>query len=102
MNTNIVNYVTSLNRRAFTNNTQRALFVLLTASLNGVNWVSRGSVRVPSAAARLRDLRKAEYGSFEVTCKSARELGRPTTTTYYNLNTNAISLGQLRRVFENV
>lgn len=102
MNTNIVNYITTLNRRTFTNNTQRALYVLLTASLTGTGWVSRGSVRVPSAAARMRDLRKEAYGSFDVVCSSAKELGRPTTTTYYRVNTDKVNLTQLRRVFENV
>jgi hypothetical protein len=100
MNTNIANYITGLNRRNFTNNTQRALHVLLMASLNGTGWVSRGSVRVGSAAARIRDLRKAEFGSFTVICKSSAQLNKlGTNTTYYKLNTQSISLAQLRTVF---
>ena len=103
MNTNTINYITSLNRRNFTNNTQRALFVLLNAALTGTGWVSRGSVRVPSAAARLRDLRKNEYGAFDVICKSSIELGRVgTRTTYYRVNTTNLTLNQLRTVFEPV
>lgn len=101
MNTNIINYITGLNRRNFTNNTQRALFTLLTASLAGTGWVSRGSVRVGSAAARMRDLRKEEFGAFDVTCRSSSQLGRiGTRTTFYKVNTQNISLAQLRTVFE--
>lgn len=100
MNTNIISYINGLNRRNFTNNTQRALFTLLTASLSGDGWVSRGSVRVPSAAARLRDLRKTEYGNFEIVCKSSHELNRVgTKTTFYKINTQRISLSQLHIVF---
>jgi hypothetical protein len=101
MNTNIANYITGLNRRNFTNNTQRALHVLLMASLNGTGWVSRGSVRVASAPARIRDLRKADYGQFEIQCASSFQLGRTggTRTTFYKINTQGISLAQLRTVF---
>jgi len=101
MNTNIINYITGLNRRNFTNNTQRALHVLLMASLNGTGWVSRGSVRVASAAARIRDLRKTEYGQFDVKCASSLDLGRTggTRTTFYKINTKSISLAQLQTVF---
>lgn len=104
MNTNIVSYVNGLNRRTFTNNTQRALYTLITAAMEGTGWVSRGSVRVPSAAARLRDLRKEEFGGLDVVCQSSTQLGRTsgTRTTFYKLNTNRLSLSQIRRVFENV
>ena|ERR1700748_2484829 len=99
MNTNITQYVRSLNRRNFTNNVQRALFTLI----NSNGWVSRGSVRVPSATSRMRDLRKAEYGGFEVVCARSTDLGRTgTPTTFYRLNTNNLSLAQVRRVFEGV
>lgn len=98
MNTTVTQYVRSLNRRNFTNNVQRALFTLL----NG-EWISRGSVRVNSATSRIRDLRKAEYGGFEVTCSTSTQLNRTgTPTTFYRLNTNSLSLAQVRRVFEGV
>lgn len=100
MNTNIANYITGLNRRNFTNNTQRALHVLLVASLNGTGWVSRGSVRVASAAARIRDLRKTEFGQFDITCRSSAKLGKiGVKTTWYKINTQGVSLAQLRTVF---
>lgn len=102
MNTSVTNYVSRLNRRNFTNNVQRVLHTLLTASSDG--WVSRNSFRVSSAAARLRDLRKEEYGSFDVVCKSASALGRrgDRHSFYYKLNTRNITMSQLRRVFEGV
>jgi hypothetical protein len=98
MNTTITQYVRSLNRRNFTNNVQRVLFALLT---NDAHTVSRGSLRVPSATSRLRDLRKSEFGNFDITCLSSTDLGRTgTPTTFYHLNTNNITLNQLRSVFE--
>jgi hypothetical protein len=98
MNTTINQYVRSLNRRTFTKNVQRVLFNLLTSE---TNMVSRGSLRVPSATARLRDLRKDQYGAFQIDCLSSTDLGRTgTPTTFYRLNTNNITLTQLRRVFE--
>jgi len=103
MNTSTMNYVRGLNRRNFTNNTQRALYSLLTTdSTDG--WVSRGSVRVSSTAARIRDLRKEEFGSFDVVCRSASSLGRSgsRSTFFYRLNRGNITLSQLRTVFEGV
>ena len=93
-------YVSGLNRRNFTNNTQRVLYTLLTAPGDG--WVSRGSFRVGSAAARVRDLRKSDYGSFDVVCQSSVQLGRTSKTTFYRLNTGRMTLSQLRSVFEGV
>jgi hypothetical protein len=98
MQITIKQYVRSLNRRKFTKNVQRVLFALL---INDTNTVSRGSLRVPSATSRLRDLRKDQYGSFDITCLSSTDLNRTgTPTTFYHLNTNNITLTQLRRVFE--
>lgn len=98
MNTTVTQYIRSLNRRNFTKNVQRVLFNLLTSE---TNMVSRGSLRVPSATSRLRDLRKDQYGAFQITCLHSSELGRTgTPTTFYRLNTNNITVNQLRAVFE--
>jgi len=100
MNITVSQYIRNLNRRNFTNNVQRVLYTLLTAP----GWVSRGSFRVPSATARLRDLRKSDYGNFSVECKNSSDLGRTgTPTTWYALtNTHRLTVNQLRRVFEGV
>ncbi len=90
MQTEVTKYVRSLNRRHFTKNVQRVLFTLLTAEKH---TVSRGALRVPSATSRLRDLRKTEYGNFDIDCLTG------TRTTFYRLNTNNITLNQLRSVF---
>jgi hypothetical protein len=101
MNTTIVNYVNSLNRRTFTNNVQRVLHTLLTAGGDG--WVSRNSMRVSSAAARIRDLRKEEFGGFSVVCRSASSLGRKGDrhTFFYKVDRRNLTLAQVRSVFEN-
>lgn len=100
MNTTISQYVSTLNRRHFTKNVQRVLFSLLTAENN---LVSRGSLRVPSATAYLRDLRKDKYGAFEIDCHTSASLGRTgTPTTFYSLNTKNLTLTQIRRVFEGI
>lgn len=89
----IVNKASSL--RA-TNNTQKVLLKLLRA--NG-EWVSRSQLASvsPSASARVRDLRKAEYGAFSVECASARELNRPAPrgTFYYRVNPRKVTQSQL-------
>src|SRR5260221_9645266 len=103
MNTSTMNYVRSLNRRNFTNNTQRALYTLLTTdSMDG--WVSRTAIRISSPAARVRDLRKDSFGNFDVVCRSASSLGRSgsRSTFFYRVNTGNITLSQLRTVFESV
>lgn len=99
MNTVVARYVRSLNRRTFTNNVQRVLHTLLIAD---GEWVSRTAFRVPSAAARLRDLRKDEYGAFDVVCSSAFELDRngSSRTFYYRLNTGNMTLAQVREIFQ--
>jgi len=96
MNTSINQYVRSLNRRNFTKNVQRVLYALLTTE---GGWVSRGSLRVSTAF--VRDLRKNQYGSFDISCADSVTLGRTgTPTTFYRLDKNNITLAQLRSVFE--
>lgn len=101
--------VSRISRRRLTNNTQRALFALLTAN---EEWVSRSSIRVPSVGARLRDLRKPQFGGFKVECASANRLERTEPTgrrtqnrtrqTFYRLNPNSITLAKVSKVFEGV
>lgn len=103
MNTAITNYVSQLSRRDFTSNTQRVLHTLLmTNSPDG--WVSRSAIRVPSAAARLRDLRKPAYGALEIECASASDLCRRGTknTFFYRINPRGLTLSQVRMVFEGI
>lgn len=97
---NIQTYLKTVNRRAFTNNTQRALFKLLSA--NGA-WVSRGELNrsVRSASSRVRDLRKAQFGRFTVQCESATTLkrGGDISTFYYRINPRTVNRKQLDAVF---
>lgn len=74
--------INQIKRSDITNNTQRAALKLLAAD---GQWVSRGQLnRIPSATARVRDLRKTEYGGFRVECKSSTDLGkRLSKKTYY-------------------
>lgn len=86
-------------RRRLTSNTQRAALRLLAA--NG-QWVTRSQLRIPSAAARIRDLRKQEYGGFRVECKRARDLGRNTASNVfcYRIVPGTVNSKQLATVFK--
>jgi hypothetical protein len=78
-NTKINKMLQSVTRGKCVNNVQKVFLALVNASNDG--WVSRTSFRVPSASARLRDLRKAEFGGFKVECRSATELNRRSRST---------------------
>lgn len=106
MQNNVKTLVARIDRRRLTNNTQRALLALLTAK---EEWVSRSSIRVPSAAARVRDLRKVQFGGFKVECASANKLKRRNQKgtvghrqTFYRLNPNSVTLTKVAQVFEGV
>lgn len=76
----------SADTRRLRNDTQRALLVLARAE---GEWVSRKQLArtVKSPGSRVRDLRTHEYGSLDVQCATALELGRPgdSHTTFYRL-----------------
>lgn len=103
MQENIKKLLASVNRRKLRNNTQRVLFALLTAE---GEWVSRSSIRIPSVGARLRDLRKPQFGGFKVECVSASKLGKRIPEnrrpTYYRVNPNSVTLSRVSKVFEGV
>ncbi len=105
MQVSVKNLVARIDRRKLTNNTQRTLLSLLTAK---TEWVSRSSIRVNSVGARIRDLRKPEFGGFQVECASARELGRPVRKTkgirqtFYRLTPSSVTSAKVISVFEGV
>jgi hypothetical protein len=99
MNKTVNKFVKNLNRRRFTNNTQRVLYTLLTANNE---WVSKSAFRVPSVGARLRDLRKPQFGGFDVRCVPASDLGMNGRTFYYQLPQKSVTIGKLSKVFEGV
>lgn len=93
--------VSRVNRRQLTN-TQKALLALLTAK---EEWVARTSIRVPSVGARIRDLRKSEFGSFRVTCGTATTAKVTTRTprqTFYRLDPNSVTLSRVTKAFKGV
>lgn len=96
----ISKFVRRLNPRSFSNNRQKALYRLLTAKGDG--WVRLNDFRVPSAGSRIRDLRKNDFGAFDVRCRSAADLGREggTHTFYYRLAQRNLTLEKIRNVFE--
>jgi hypothetical protein len=82
--------VSSVDSRRIRNNTQRVLLALLRAE---GDWVPRTSVRVRNATSRMRELRRSEYGGFDVQVATASELGRPggSRRTYYRINPRTIT-----------
>lgn len=103
MQDDVKNLLAKINRRKLRNNTQKALFALLTAKNE---WVSLSSIRIPSVGARLRDLRKPQFGGFQVECTSASKLGKRTQNkrrpTYYRVNPSSVTLPKVAKVFEGV
>ncbi|MCK9567829.1 hypothetical protein M0R72_02615 [Candidatus Pacearchaeota archaeon] len=86
-------------QKKITNNTQRVGIRLLSAD---GEWLPRSSLsRIPSATARVRDLRKDEFGSFKVECKSSTDLSRKTSkrTFYYRINPNKVTQKQIQTLF---
>jgi hypothetical protein len=94
------NIVNGISTRRLTSNTQKAAYRLLNA--NG-RWLSRADLSrtVKSAAARIRDLRKDEFGAFEVECCSAVELDKQGDhrSFYYRINPNNVTRKQINTVF---
>lgn len=103
MQDDVKRLLASINRRKLRNNTQRVLLALLTAKNE---WVSRSSIRIPSVGARLRDLRKPQFGGFKVECASAARLGKRAQEnrrpTYYRVNPNTVTTTRVAKVFEGV
>jgi hypothetical protein len=97
LNKTVKDIVSSVDPRTLTSNTQRALLALLRAD---GSWVSRGSVRVSNATARMRELRRPEFGGFAVEVATAKELGKPSTTTYYRVNPSSVTPERVKRVFK--
>lgn len=95
---NVSKKLGSVNPRRLSSNTQKAAWRLLNA--NG-RWLSRTDLArtIGSAAARVRDLRKAEFGSFRVECKQAPELNKRGKSFFYRINPNTVTHQQVETVF---
>lgn len=94
--------ISNIDRKNLKNNTQRVLFSLLTSK---EDWVSRSSLRVPNVGSRLRDLRKKEFGAFDVECVTAADLNRSNRSprsTFYRLNPRSVTVARVHAVFEGV
>jgi hypothetical protein len=104
MKQSVRNFVGNLNKKTFTNNVQRVLYHLLTAE---GDWVRLDRTNIPSSEARARDLRKSQYGEFNIFCRSANDLhvvgATPTCKThYYKLGQRNLTIGKLKTVFGNI
>ncbi len=93
---NLTKFLTRVNTRDLTNNTQRVALKLLEA--NG-SWIESSDLRraVPSATARVRDLRKSEFGSLAVECATAAELHKAggKNTFFYRINPRKLTVKQV-------
>lgn len=92
--------ITGVNRRQLSNNTQRVALRLLNA--NG-EWVSRAELsrNVSSAAARVRDLRKGQFGGFSVDCASASSLNKrgDQNSFFYRIQPRSVTKTQIKTIF---
>ena len=86
-----------------TSNTQRVALKLLAAD---GQWVSRNEIagrNIQSVAARIRDLRKKQFGNFQVDCRSAGQLGKRNTkkgSFYYRIAPRTVTTKQVSKVFK--
>lgn len=107
VNKRVKKVVSNIKRSNCTNNTQRVFLDLLRARTKS-GWVARTAINVPSVGARIRDLRKEEFGSFDVECATASELNRSTTTddtarqTFYRVNPKSVTVDSVKTVFRDV
>lgn len=104
---NMNQFLNRVNTRNFTNNTQRVLHRLLVANgewvsgneLSRVVRVSTGSNVNDSTTARVRDLRKSQFGNFDVECASAVELNRSGVRRFfYRVNPKLVTARQVTSV----
>lgn len=102
MRQEVVNYINGLDKKSFTNNTQKALYTLLSSLEDNDGWVPLSKFRVNSAGSRIRDLRKNDYGGFNVVCRSASKLDRRgnKNTFYYKLIQKNVTVTKLKNIFE--
>jgi hypothetical protein len=94
--------IQNIHSRKLTNNTQRVGLRLLTAA---GEWIPRSQLaRIPSATARVRDLRKEQFGSLQVECRSSDDLKKKTSkrTFYYRINASRVTKKQLDKLFPTV
>lgn len=97
---NVKGYLTKVNRRTFTNNNQKVLFKLLNAD---GKWVSSADLNrlVSSAGSRVRDLRKEQFGSFQVDCADAPSIGKKGNgnSFFYRIRPRTVNRRQVSTVF---
>lgn len=101
MNT-AIQTIQNIKNNNLTNNTQRVGLRLLTAD---GDWIPRSRLaRIPSATSRIRDLRKEEFGGFQVECKSSDELNKKASkrTYYYRINPNKVTKKQISTLFNQI
>lgn len=105
-NKKVIQKINKVNRRDLNSNTQKVFMRLVKADNDG--WVARTSFGIPSVTARIRDLRKSQYGSFTVECASAEDInksGRSKVTdnqTYYRIVPSSVTETGLNRILKGV
>lgn len=104
---NASNVIESINRRKLRNNAQRVLVTLINTK-NKDGWVARTALSVPSATARIRDLRKSGFGGFRIECASPEEINRKNRSkvtsrqTYYRIVPETVTVDALNRALKGV
>ena len=93
-----------IDRSKLQTNTQKVLYRLLNSENE---WISRSTIKVPSVGSRLRDLRKEQYGAFEVECTTARKLRKRTRAatnhpTFYRLKSSSVTCKKVASIFKGV
>jgi hypothetical protein len=97
----ILKLIKGIKTKRLTNNTQKVALKLLRGD---GKWIARNQLEtIPSAAARVRDLRKPQFGGFQVECRSATSLKRHNAKKgmfYYRIVPDTVTPKQVEEVFK--
>lgn len=96
---NVRQTVKGIKNKSCKNNTQRVCLALLKSR---TKWIAKSNMSIPSVTARLRDLRKPQFGGFEVECIRAAKLNREGKDTFYRLNPDSVTVDKLNKLFKGV
>ena len=107
MSNNIKETLKKIDRKKLTN-VQKVFLSLL---LREGKWMARTALKVPNVGSRIRDLRKAKYGGFNVECSSASELKKSRRVrgskltkkqTFYRLDVSSVDENKVKQIFKDM
>lgn len=99
LNKSVTSIVDSIQPRDCQNLTQK---VLLTFLRSDKEFITRSSMRIPNVGSRVRDLRKAEFGGFNVECVRGERNSKGGYSTSYRLDPQSVTAERVKMAFASV